>query len=391
MHLPPHITALLLAAAALLPVAIGLATAPKLTKELLRDLRIPRILHFVALAFLGVALQLNGAVATTALSMDTSHHPNPPSEASPSSKARTLSKASPSRASPIPSPISSGQAGQAGHKGNEGHEGKEAKAPRDSHLSSFIFHQISSTTSISKTSLAFLAFSLSLSLAALFAIVTNNLADVAADKISNPNRPTVRGTVAPKPYLIAGISCQIWALSIPWILPPHQALPITLAVAGISLGYFIYSCPPLRLKRVPILAKVIIGANSWVVALGGFALAGGKITDFPLAWTIFILGPLALAANFIDLKDVEGDRATGIATLPVLMGVQNARHLIAAATAATYIMGGILLNRSWAWPLNLIALATHLYLLYRPNSDERLIFLVYVGALFGLGGMLMWL
>lgn len=374
MHLPPHITALLLAAAALLPVAIGLATAPQLTNELLRDLRIPRILHFVALAFLGVALQLNGADTTPVPPMSSSHHPNP-------SRPEVL-------------------------EGEEGREGHDGNAQRDSHLSSFISHQISSSTRSSNTSistptgstptsstlaLSFMAFAAALSLAALFAIVTNNLADVAADRISNPNRPTVRGTVAPKPYLIAGIFCQIWALSIPWILPPHQALPITLAVAGISLGYFIYSCPPLRLKRVPILAKVIIGANSWVVALGGFALAGGKIADFPLAWTIFILGPLALAANFIDLKDVEGDRATGIATLPVLMGVQNARHLIAAATAATYIMGGILLNRSWAWPLNLIALATHLYLLYRPNSDERLIFLVYVGALFGLGGMLMWL
>ncbi|MFN8395688.1 MAG: UbiA family prenyltransferase [Bacteroidia bacterium] len=347
MPLPTQITALLLVAAALLPVVIGLIFAPNLTKELLRDLRFPRILHFVALAFLGVALQLKSAPGTP--------------------------EGSDAAEGPLSSPITS------------------TGSVHRSHLSSFHFHPLQNPGSdpFASLSAAFSTLVLSLTFAAIFAIVTNNLADLAADHISNPNRPTVRGTVAPKPYLIAGILCQIWALAIPWLLPTAQALPITLAVAGISLGYFVYSCPPLRLKRVPILAKVIIGANSWVVALGGFALSGGAIADFPVAWSIFILVPLALAANFIDLKDVEGDRAIGIATLPVLMGVQNARHLIAAATAATYIMGGLLLNLWWAWPLNLIALATHMYLLYRPHADERLIFLVHVGSLFGLGGMLL--
>lgn len=305
----------------LLPPLIGWWRYPLLTRELLRDLRLPRILHFVALGGLGMALtakETGQGVAVLTL----------------------------------------------------------------------------------EWGLAMGWMVVALTYAAVFAIVTNNVEDVEADRISNPNRPLVQGTVDAVLYLRAGWFCLAWGillafgpmLSIPCTVTDCTApLALPACIVLISAGYYLYSCKPFRLKRLPFVAKLIIGINSWVVALCGYGLTGSPVMKFPWEWTVFILVPLSLAANFIDLKDVEGDRATGVATLPILFGVRRARGLIAAATLATYIMATALLARAWVYPLTAIAALTHVYLLYRKPYDERWIFLVYVGALFGLDLFLLWL
>jgi 4-hydroxybenzoate polyprenyltransferase len=300
---------------------------PKLTRALIEDLRVPRILHFVALGGLGMALWLH-----------------------------------------------------------------DYRYP-DWIIGKLAFY------------LEFALMVMALTYAAVFAIVTNNVEDLEADKISNPGRPLVRGAVEKGAYLRAGWISLALALLLAWFT--NKALFV--GVAGISLGYYVYSCKPFRLKRIPILAKLIIGVNSWIVAVTGYVMVGGTCSlenvikghtdtwhcpatwqDFPLAWSIFILVPLSLAANFVDLKDTEGDKATGIATLPVLLGEKWARHVIAAATVATYVMGGILLAIPWVWPLNAVACAAHMFFLYRKPYDERWVFLVYVGTILGLDFFLLW-
>jgi 4-hydroxybenzoate polyprenyltransferase len=213
--------------------------------------------------------------------------------------------------------------------------------------------------------------------AAVFAIVTNNLEDLEADRISNRGRPLVQGRVDARSYLLAGIACEVVAL----VLAFAAGWQMGFGILAISVGYFVYSCRPLRLKRIPILSKMLIGFNSLCVAVCGYALAGGDWRAFPLIWLIFILGPLSLAANFVDLKDTAGDRAQGVATLPVLLGEPLARHLIAAATLATYFMGALLLDILWVYPLNIMGAGMHVFFLYRKPYDERWVFLILVSAL----------
>lgn len=223
-------------------------------------------------------------------------------------------------------------------------------------------------------------FIVCLAWAAVFAIVTNNLADVETDRISNPGRPLVTGAVRKRPYLLAGIHCLFVAMGLSFLAHPLMGGCIT----AISFIYFVYSCPPLRLKRIPIVSKLLIGLNSLLVAVAGFALTGGEAQDFPLWWALFILIPLSLAANFVDLKDTAGDRAAQVATLPVLLGEQRARHFIAGCTLSAYVTGAWLLQLAWLWPLSLGMAAAHLWFLYRQPYDERPVFLVYVSSLFGI-------
>jgi 4-hydroxybenzoate polyprenyltransferase len=221
--------------------------------------------------------------------------------------------------------------------------------------------------------------------AAVFAIVTNNIEDLEADKISNIDRPLVKGIIDRKKYLWIGIVCQIVAFAIAALTD----LNMLIGIAAISLGYFVYSCQPFRLKRIPFLSKFIIGINSFCVAVCGFVLAGGNMSEFPLLWAIYILVPLALSANFIDLKDVEGDRATGIKTLPVMFGETKARQLIVFFTVCSYVMAAILLNVMWMYPLVAGACVIHLWLLFRRPYNEKPVFFAYLFAIFALNVLLL--
>lgn len=223
-------------------------------------------------------------------------------------------------------------------------------------------------------------FIIALIYAAVFAIVTNNIEDLETDKISNKDRPLVVQSVEPKQYLWAGIICQIWAM----ILARFVSFDVFLAVLLISIGYFVYSCQPFRLKKIPIIAKIIIGLNSLAVAIGGFVLAGGRIQDFPPIWIFYTLIPLSLSANFVDLKDIEGDRAMNVRTLPVIWGEAKAKHFIAAMTVLSYLIPSIILNIWWLYPMVFLLLTAHLWLLYRKPYAEKPIFLIYILSVFGL-------
>jgi len=285
--------------------ALSLLLFPKITKEIFRDLRLIRILHYVALAALGFVLYFKDRDVSVVLS---------------------------------PGKI-----------------------------------------------LVFPLFIIALIYAAVFAIVTNNIADIETDKISNRTRPLVLGTVQLRPYRLAGICSLIFSLLLSLMVQPAMFYGIFI----ISAGYYFYSCRPFRLKRMPVIAKLIIGFNSLVVAVCGFVLAGGQLNDFPLVWAVFIILPLSLAANFVDLKDTAGDGFTGVRTLPVILGQKRAIDLICFFTICTYAMAAVIVNVLWVYPLCGVMAILHIVLLYRKPYNEKPIFLIYISALFGLNIILL--
>ncbi len=233
--------------------------------------------------------------------------------------------------------------------------------------------------------LIFALLSMALAYAAVFAIVSNNIADLETDRISNRNRPLVTASVKPAPYLLAGIFCLVYSLLLSLLTDRIMFVGILL----ISAGYFIYSCEPFRLKRIPFLAKLFIGFNSLVITVCGFMLAGGQLTDFPVAWAVFIILPLSLAANFVDLKDTMGDGLNGVKTLPVIFGEHRALHLIVFFTACTYIMAALIIHLIWVYPLCALMAVLHITFLYRKPYNEKPVFLIYISALFGLNIILL--
>jgi 4-hydroxybenzoate polyprenyltransferase len=216
--------------------------------------------------------------------------------------------------------------------------------------------------------------------AAVFAIATNNREDIAIDRITNQHRPLVRNAVDPVDYIrVSRIS-----LVIAFAVAACAGWEFLAAIAGISGIYYLYSCRPFKLKRFVILAKFLIGINSLISAVCGFYVAGGELRDFPPFWAVFILVPVSLMANFVDLKDTEGDKAAGIRTLPVIWGEHAAKTLIGLFTVSAYVFVFVYFRSFWISWLLLATCSVHVYLLFRKPYNEKPLFLLHNSLFIGL-------
>lgn len=113
---------------------------------------------------------------------------------------------------------------------------------------------------------------------------------------------------------------------------------------------FIYSYPVLRrrLKEI-LLLKNLAAGSLWVLTSIGYPLALSRQVPKPgevLALSLFLL-PLAVAFTLVyDLRDVEGDRAAGITTVPVALGAPRSRVFLELllGLSALALLGGYLLG-----------------------------------------------
>lgn len=104
----------------------------------------------------------------------------------------------------------------------------------------------------------------------VFALMTNNLADMRIDAVSNNRRPTVSGAIPLADY--RALSWGALAVMVVYALSVDAS---TLFVLGAFTSvYFIYSMPPLRLKRIPFFSKALIVFNSLLILSLGFYLQG---------------------------------------------------------------------------------------------------------------------
>jgi chlorophyll synthase len=155
----------------------------------------------------------------------------------------------------------------------------------------------------------------------------NDFYDRDLDAINEPYRPIPSGAIS-IPQVVTQILILLFAgIGIAYLLDlwaGHSFLVITcLAVFGSFISY-IYSAPPLKLKKNGWLGNYALGAS--YIALpwwAGHALFG------TLNWTIVVLTLVySLAGLGIavvnDFKSVEGDRQLGLQSLPVMFGINTA-------------------------------------------------------------------
>lgn len=173
-----------------------------------------------------------------------------------------------------------------------------------------------------------------LMLPAQFAIgAANDLADLAADRAAKPHKPLVRGAVRPVTALLATLGFVAVSLgSAASLGPPVLAATAVGLAAGLAYD--------LGLKR---------GAASWVpwwVAFTALPLcayaAAGRFT-LALWWCVPVTAILAIGLHCANaLPDIEGDRRSGVVSLPVALGERRARRLALAGPLATVALTGAL-------------------------------------------------
>jgi chlorophyll synthase len=165
--------------------------------------------------------------------------------------------------------------------------------------------------------------------------VINDFCDRHVDAINEPNRPIPSGRVPGRwPVWIAlfgaALSLALGAALGPWVF---------LATCAALFFGWAYSSPPFRFKRSGWLGPLVCALS--YESLSWFTGASVMLGDLPDGITLAILLLYGLGAHGImtlnDFKAVEGDRATGLRSLPVTMGVRGAALLACAVMALAQI------------------------------------------------------
>lgn len=155
----------------------------------------------------------------------------------------------------------------------------------------------------------------------------NDFYDKDIDAINEPYRPIPSGAIA-----IPQVVTQVWVLLLAGIgvafaldtWAGHSFPTITVLALGGSFLSYIYSAPPLKLKKNGWLGNYALGAS--YIALpwwAGHALFGDLNATIVVLTLLYSLAGLGIAI-VNDFKSVEGDKALGLQSLPVMFGVTTA-------------------------------------------------------------------
>ncbi len=185
----------------------------------------------------------------------------------------------------------------------------------------------------------------------------NDWFDRHVDAINEPDRPIPSGRVPGRWGLglgaaWSGLSLVIAAGLGPWVLGA--------TVFGLVLAW-IYSAPPLRLKQRgwwgPAAVALCYEGLAWFT--GAAAVSGrapdGAVTATAALYSFGAIGIMVLN----DFKAVEGDRRTGVLSVPVDLGVDAAAWLACLIMAAPQVVVTTLLL-TWGQPLAAAAVALSL-------------------------------
>jgi chlorophyll synthase len=201
----------------------------------------------------------------------------------------------------------------------------------------------------------------------------NDWFDRHVDAINEPQRPIPSGRLPGRWGLYVALGWTVLSLVVALALGPWGFVA---AVLALVLAWA-YSAPPLRLKRNGWWGNAACGFSyeglAWVT--GAVVMAGGVLPGWPsLALALlYSLGAHGIM-TLNDFKSIEGDRRTGIASLPVQLGVQR------AAQAACWTMAlpqavVVLLLAGWGRPAHamvvLALLAAQLALMARFLAAPR--------------------
>ncbi|WP_298468420.1 chlorophyll synthase ChlG [uncultured Erythrobacter sp.] len=177
----------------------------------------------------------------------------------------------------------------------------------------------------------------------------NDWFDRHVDAINEPDRPIPSGRIAGRWGLyIALIATAVSAL-VAWALGP---LVFTAGLVGLALAWA-YSAPPFRFKTSGWTGPAVVGFTyeglSWFT--GATVMLGAlPATDVLIVLVLYSIGAHGIM-TLNDFKAVEGDRETGLKSLPVTMGVAGAARFACAVMALAQITV-IALLAFWGYTLS---------------------------------------
>jgi len=218
---------------------------------------------------------------------------------------------------------------------------------------------------------------IALTFVSLFSKIINDIEDYEIDCITNKGRILPLKKISVATYIKIGF-IFLFIAEITSIFAGLYSFIFVNIFAG---AYLVYSIPPIKLKRFTILSKIVIALNSIIVVLWGFLASGNnfnKLIYFPKSLFSFMFLALTFSANIIDIKDYEGDKKTGIKTLPVILGIERSKLIISMFILASYVFSASIFIKNinffiFAWLLGLV----QIFFINRKKYNELPIFISF--------------
>jgi len=158
----------------------------------------------------------------------------------------------------------------------------------------------------------------------------NKLTDLDEDSINRPDQVAL--VTEQRTQIVAAIAVSLLAAAVLAVLRGGlAALAITLfpVVAGVFYNQALVPGSDVRLKDVFAVNTVLVAA-AWAlpVTLLPSLLSGPASVGLLAAATLFMFLKTVVSVEVFNVRDVAGDRASGVATVPVVLGLQNTKYVL---------------------------------------------------------------
>ncbi len=215
----------------------------------------------------------------------------------------------------------------------------------------------------------------------MFASLVNDANDVPVDIVSNPDRPIVVGLMTPADAMRAAWFFAAAALILGFFIASEVRWLVAL---GLVLAW-VYSAPPIRLRRY-VLSSLVIGGGSMLAFLIGY-----MTMDFSHSWglpvsiklvALVILVAFSAGQMIRDLKDYAGDKAARITTLFTIFGRERGKQIMTGLLVFCFLVPLVILH---GWPDALVYLtvgAASVYFFQFKEAVDRVILLSSVVSLY---------
>ena len=163
--------------------------------------------------------------------------------------------------------------------------------------------------------------------ATMFVYTLNRLTDLAEDEQNVPGRAAFTRRYG-RAWLGLGVVLYVGAVVLALVSGVRGAPFLLAPVAAI----FVYSVA--GAKRVLLVKNLVVGA-SWGAIPVWMGVYYGTVASVEIAFLFgYVTAMITIAAAIFDIKDVEGDRAEGIRTVPNVYSPRVTRQAAALATVA---------------------------------------------------------
>jgi geranylgeranylglycerol-phosphate geranylgeranyltransferase len=157
----------------------------------------------------------------------------------------------------------------------------------------------------------------------------NQIYDLPIDRVNKPKRPLPSGRLTMREAWVFTAVTYVLTWLLAWLAAPQGRRECFVIVLVATFFTWMYSAPPLRTKRHGIWANVTMAVPRGPL----LKAAGWSLVKTAMDWEPWFIGGifglyLLGASSTKDFADIEGDRADGCRTWPIVFGVRKAAWMI---------------------------------------------------------------